>query len=60
MLAQQNRQEQIEKAKNSSGDATGDKNGNKDNSTISGSEDEEGEEATPWTENREDGSVYFF
>ena len=34
VLAQQNRQEQIEKAKNSSGDATGDKNGNKDNSTC--------------------------
>ena len=60
VLAQQNRQEQIEKAKNSSGDVTGDNNGNKDNGIISGSEDEDGEEATPWTENREDGSVYFF
>lgn len=60
VLAQQNRLEQIEKAKNSSGDVTGDNNGNKDNGIISGSEDEDGEEATPWTENREDGSVYFF
>ena len=60
VLAQQNRMEQIEKAKNSSGDVTGDNNGNKDNGIISGSEDEDGEEATPWTENREDGSVYFF
>ena len=60
VLAQQNRMEQIEKAKNSSGDITGDNNGNKDNGIISGSEDEDGEEATPWTENREDGSVYFF
>lgn len=60
VLAQQNRLEQIEKAKNSSGAVTGDNNGNKDNGIISGSEDEEGEEATPWTENREDGSVYFF
>lgn len=60
VLAQQNRLEQIEKAKNSSGDVTGDNNGNKDNGIISGSEDEDGEEDTPWTENREDGSVYFF
>lgn len=60
VLAQQNRLEQIEKAKNSSGDVTGDNNGNKDNGIISSSEDEDGEEATPWTENREDGSVYFF
>lgn len=60
VLAQQNRLEQIEKAKNSSSDVTGDNNGNKDNGIISGSEDEDGEEATPWTENREDGSVYFF
>lgn len=60
VLAQQNRLEQIEKAKNSSGDVTGDNNGNKDNGIISGSEDEDEEEATPWTENREDGSVYFF
>lgn len=60
VLAQQNRLEQIEKAKNSSGDVTGDNNGNKDNGIISGSEGEDGEEATPWTENREDGSVYFF
>lgn len=60
VLTQQNRLEQIEKAKNSSGDITGDNNGNKDNGIISGSEDEDGEEATPWTENREDGSVYFF
>ena len=60
VLAQQNRLEQIEKAKNSSGDVTGDNNGNKDNGIISGSEDEDREEATPWTENREDGSVYFF
>lgn len=60
VLAQQNRLEQIEKAKNSSGDVTGDTNGNTDNGIISGSEDEDGEEATPWTENREDGSVYFF
>lgn len=60
VLAQQNRLEQIEKAKNSSGEVTGDNNGNKDNGIISGSEDEDGEEATPWTENREDGSVYFF
>lgn len=60
VLAQQNRLEQIEKAKNSSGDVTGDNNGNKDNGIISGSEDEDGEEATPWTENGEDGSVYFF
>lgn len=60
VLAQQNRLEQIEKAKNSSGAVTGDNNGNKDNGIISGSEDEDGEEATPWTENREDGSVYFF
>lgn len=60
VLAQQNRLEQIEKAKNSSGDVTEDNNGNKDNGIISGSEDEDGEEATPWTENREDGSVYFF
>lgn len=60
VLAQQNRLEQIEKAQNSSGDVTGDNNGNKDNGIISGSEDEDGEEATPWTENREDGSVYFF
>lgn len=60
VLAQQNRLEQIEKAKNSSGDVTGDNNGNKDNGIISASEDEDGEEATPWTENREDGSVYFF
>lgn len=60
VLAQQNRLEQIEKAKNSSGDVTGDNNGNKDNGIISGSEDEDGEEATPWMENREDGSVYFF
>lgn len=60
VLAQQNRLEQIEKAKNSSGDVTGDNNGNKDNGIISGSEDEDGEEATQWTENREDGSVYFF
>lgn len=60
VLTQQNRLEQIEKAKNSSGDVTGDNNGNKDNGIISGSEDEDGEEATPWTENREDGSVYFF
>lgn len=60
VLAQQNRLEQIEKAKNSSGDVTGDNNGNKDNGIISGSEDEDGEEAAPWTENREDGSVYFF
>lgn len=60
VLAQQNRLEQIEKAKNRSGDVTGDNNGNKDNGIISGSEDEDGEEATPWTENREDGSVYFF
>ena len=60
VLAQQNRLEQIEKAKNSSGDVTGDNNGNKDNGIISGSEEEDGEETTPWTENREDGSVYFF
>ena len=60
VLAQQNRLEQIEKAKNSSGDVTGDNNGNKDNGIISGSEDEDREEATPWAENREDGSVYFF
>lgn len=60
VLAQQNRLEQIEKAKNSSGGVTGNNNGNKDNGIISGSEDEDGEEATPWTENREDGSVYFF
>lgn len=60
VLTQQNRLEQIEKAKNSSSDVTGDNNGNKDNGIISGSEDEDGEEATPWTENREDGSVYFF
>lgn len=60
VLTQQNRLEQIEKAKNSSGDITGDNNGNKDNGIISGSEDEDEEEATPWTENREDGSVYFF
>lgn len=60
VLAQQNRLEQIEKAKNSSGDVTGDNNGNKDNGIISDDEEEDGEETTPWTENREDGSVYFF
>ena len=60
VLAQQNRQEQIEKAKNSFGDAAGDNAGNKDNNAASGSDDEEGESSMPWTENREDGSVYFF
>ena len=60
VLAQQNRQEQIDEAKNNSGDGSADGSGNAYNDVASGSDGEESEDNTPWTENREDGSVYVF
>ncbi len=60
VLAQQNRQEQINEAKNNSGDGSADGSGNADNDAAAGNDAEENGDSTPWTENREDGSVYFF
>lgn len=63
VLAQQNRQEQIDEAKNGAGNDTTDNNGNADTNAVAGNDgndEEESGEGTPWTENREDGSVYFF
>ena len=60
MLAQQNRQEQIDEAKNGAGNDTTDNNGNADTNAVAGDDEEESGDGTPWTENREDGSVYFF
>lgn len=63
VLAQQNRQEQIDEAKNGAGNDTTDNNGNADTNAVAGNDgndEEESGDGTPWTENREDGSVYFF
>ena len=63
VLAQQNRQEQIDEAKNGAGKDTTDNNGNADTNAVAGNDgndEEESGDGTPWTENREDGSVYFF
>ncbi len=63
VLAQQNRQEQIDEAKNGAGNDTTDNNGNADTNAVAGNDGNDEEESgngTPWTENREDGSVYFF
>lgn len=60
MLAQQNRKEQIDEAKNGAGNDTTDNTGNADPNAVAGNDEEESGDGTPWTENREDGSVYFF
>ena len=63
VLAQQNRQEQIDEAKNGAGKDTTDNNGNANTNAVAGNDgndEEESGDGTPWTENREDGSVYFF
>lgn len=60
VLAQQNRQEQIDEAKNGAGNDTTDNTGNADPNAVAGNDEEESGDGTPWTENREDGSVYFF
>lgn len=63
VLAQQNRREQIDEAKNGAGNDTTDNNGNADTNAVAGNDgndEEESGDGTPWTENREDGSVYFF
>lgn len=60
VLAQQNRREQIDEAKNGAGNDTTDNTGNADPNAVAGDDEEESGDGTPWTENREDGSVYFF
>lgn len=60
VLAQQNRKEQIDEAKNGAGNDTTDNTGNADPNAVAGNAEEESGDGTPWTENREDGSVYFF
>lgn len=60
VLAQQNRKEQIDEAKNGAGNDTTDNTGNADPNAVAGNDEEESGDGTPWTENREDGSVYFF
>lgn len=60
VLAQQNRLEQIDEAKNGAGNDTTDNTGNADPNAVAGNDEEESGDGTPWTENREDGSVYFF
>lgn len=60
VLAQQNRREQIDEAKNGAGNDTTDNTGNADPNAVAGNAEEESGDGTPWTENREDGSVYFF
>lgn len=60
VLAQQNRREQIDEAKNGAGNDTTDNTGNADPNAVAGDNEEESGDGTPWTENREDGSVYFF
>lgn len=60
VLAQQNRREQIDEAKNGTGNDTTDNTGNADPNAVAGDDEEESGDGTPWTENREDGSVYFF
>lgn len=60
VLAQQNRKEQIDEAKNGAGNDTTDNTGNADTDAVAGNDEEESGDGTPWTENREDGSVYFF
>lgn len=60
VLAQQNRREQIDEAKNGAGNDTTDNTGNADPNAVAGDDEEESGDSTPWTENREDGSVYFF
>lgn len=60
VLAQQNRREQIDEAKNGAGNDTTDNTGNADPNAVAGNDEEESGDGTPWTENREDGSVYFF
>lgn len=60
VLAQQNRQEQIDEAKSGAGNDTTDNTGNADPNAVAGNDEEESGDGTPWTENREDGSVYFF
>ena len=60
VLAQQNRKEQIGEAKNGAGNDTTDNTGNADPNAVAGNDEEESGDGTPWTENREDGSVYFF
>ena len=60
VLAQQNRREQIDEAKNGAGNDTTDNTGNADPNAVAGDDEDESGDGTPWTENREDGSVYFF
>lgn len=60
VLAQQNRREQIDEAKNGAGNDKTDNTGNADPNAVAGDDEEESGDGTPWTENREDGSVYFF